>query len=37
MRTAVLAGAWVICTASQLDLVRTGVFGAEALAVLFAA
>ncbi|WKA30724.1 hypothetical protein [Bradyrhizobium roseum] len=37
MRTAVLAGACVIWTASRLELVRTGVFGAEALAALFAA
>jgi|GEM_PF-6894413 len=33
---AVLAGAWVIWMASQLYQVRHGVFGAEALAVVFA-
>ena len=33
---AVLAGAWVIWMASQLYQVRHGVFGAEALSVVFA-
>jgi hypothetical protein len=33
---AVLAGAWVIWIASQLFQLRHGVFGAEALAVVFA-
>jgi hypothetical protein len=33
---AVLAGAWVIWMASQLYEVRPGVFGAEALVIMFA-
>ena len=33
---AVLAGAWVIWMASQLYEVRPGVFGTEALVILFA-